>query len=90
MDSTNALITSLQNENVKLTQTIQELQIQLEKYTNNNRHKKYYEKNKERIKQNSKEYLTKLKEENPEKLKEYRHSAYLHRKEKAQNINNDA
>jgi hypothetical protein len=54
----------------------------LEKYTNNDRHKKYYEKNKTRIKANAKRYLNRLKEENPEKLKEYRHNAYLKRKER--------
>lgn len=53
---------------------------QLEKYTNNERHKKYYQQNKERIKENAKIYLNKLKLENPEKLKEYRHKAYLKRK----------
>ena len=54
----------------------------LEKYTNNDRHKKYYEKNKTRIKANAKRYLNQLKEENPEKLKEYRHNAYVKRKER--------
>jgi hypothetical protein len=44
--------------------------------------KKYYEKNKERVKENAKNYLNRLKVENPEKLKEYRHRAYLKRKEK--------
>lgn len=65
-----------------LQQEIQALKTQLEKYTNNERHRKYYEKNKERVKENAKQYLNKLKEENPEKLKEYRHRAYLKRKEK--------
>jgi len=53
----------------------------LEKYTNNARHKKYYEQNKEKVKENAKAYLNKLKTENPEKLKEYRHRAYIKRKE---------
>jgi hypothetical protein len=53
---------------------------QLEKYTNNDRHKRYYEKNKERVKENAKNYLNRLKEENPDKLKEYRHKAYMKRK----------
>ena len=53
---------------------------QLEKYTNNDRHKRYYEQNKDRVKANAKEYLNKLKEDNPEKLKEYRHRAYIKRK----------
>jgi hypothetical protein len=58
------------------------LKTQLEKYTNNDRHRKYYEKNKDKVKENAKQYLNKLKFENPEKLKEYRHRAYLRRKEK--------
>ena len=53
---------------------------QLEKYTNNERHKRYYEKNKDRVKENAKNYLNRLKVENPEKLKEYRHKAYIKRK----------
>jgi conjugal transfer/entry exclusion protein len=65
-----------------LEKQLEQTQKQLEKYTNNDRHKKYYEKNKTRIKANAKRYLSKLKEENPEKLKEYRHNAYLKRKEK--------
>jgi len=79
MDAKDEKITALQQE-------IQTLKTQLEKYTNNERHRKYYEKNKERVKENAKQYLNKLKEENPDKLKEYRHRAYLKRKEK---INND-
>jgi hypothetical protein len=47
--------------------------------------KEYYEKNKERVKENAKLYLNKLKDENPDKLKEYRHRAYLKRKEKMSN-----
>lgn len=75
MDAKDERIAALQNEIIQLKQ-------QLEKYTNNERHKKYYEKNKERVKQNAREYLNKLKEQNPEKLKEYRHRAYLKRKER--------
>lgn len=75
MDAKDEKIAALQQE-------IQNLKTQLEKYTNNERHRKYYEKNKERVKENAKQYLNKLKEENPEKLKEYRHRAYLKRKEK--------
>ena len=75
MDAKDEKITALQQE-------IQALKTQLEKYTNNERHRKYYEKNKDRVKENAKQYLNKLKEENPDKLKEYRHRAYLKRKEK--------
>ena len=59
----------------------------LKKYTNGENNKRYYEKNKEKVKQQGAEYLKKLSEENPEKLKEYRRNAYLKRKEKIQNIN---
>lgn len=65
-----------------LEKQLEETQSKLEKYTNNDRHKKYYEKNKTRIKANAKRYLNRLKEENPEKLKEYRHNAYVKRKER--------
>jgi hypothetical protein len=81
MDTKDEKIAALQTE-------INELKQQLEKYTNNERHKKYYEKNKERVKKNAREYLNKLKENNPEKLKEYRHRAYINRKERIKN-NND-
>ena len=77
-----AQISSLQQQNERLLSTIETLKKQLEKYTNNERHKKYYEKNKDRVKENAKNYLNRLKEENPDKLKEYRHRAYLKRKEK--------
>lgn len=69
----------LENENLK--QTIVELKNQLFKYTNNDRHKRYYEKNKDRIKENAIKYIEKLKVDNPDKLKEYRHKSYLKRKE---------
>jgi hypothetical protein len=75
MDAKDEKIAQLQAE-------VDRLQVQLEKYTNNERHRKYYEKNKERVKENAKLYLNKLKDENPDKLKEYRHRAYLKRKEK--------
>jgi len=59
-----------------------ELEERLKKYTNGNNHKKYYETNKEKVKELGRNYLQKLKEENPEKLKEYRQRAYQKRKEK--------
>lgn len=73
-------INELLVENDKLKQTIIELQTQLSKYTNTDRHKQYYAKNKDRIKQNANRYIEKLKIENPDKLKEYRHKSYLKRK----------
>lgn len=68
------------NDFLLLKIQLEENKKKLEKYTNNERHKKYYEQNKERIKENAKNYLNRLKTENPEKLKEYRHKAYLKRK----------
>ena len=80
-------IEELYDEIHNLRSQVQLLKSQLEKYTNNDRHKKYYEKNKERIKENAKRYIEKLKEENPEKLKTYRQRAYQNRKQK-DNTNN--
>ena len=59
-----------------------ELEERLKKYTNGDNHKRYYEKNKDKIKEQGTTYLKKMKEENPEKLKEYRRTYYLKRKEK--------
>lgn len=58
------------------------LKDKLQLYTNGKRHKRYYEKNSETVKQKAKEYIGKIKESNPEKIKEWRHTAYLNRKEK--------
>lgn len=73
-------ITELVKENEKLKTEIIELKEQLKKYTYGNTHKRYYEKNKEKIKEDRTNYLKKLKEENPEKLKEYRKRAYENQK----------
>jgi len=73
-----------ENENLKLE--IFELNEKLKKYTNSQGHKKYYEKNKNIVIEKSKTYLQKLKEENPEKLKEYRKTAYLNRKNKKKEL----
>ena len=59
-----------------------DLETKLKSYTNNNRHKKYYENNADAIKEKSKNYMEKIKETDPKKLKEWRHTAYLKRKEK--------
>jgi cell division septum initiation protein DivIVA len=73
-------------ENEKLKLEIDELNEKLKKYTNSQGHKKYYEKNKNIVMEKSKSYLQKLKEENPDKLKEYRKTAYLNRKNKKKEI----
>ena len=72
----------LKKENEDLKNKNIELEERLKKYTNGDNHKRYYEKNKEKYKELGSNYLQKLKEENPEKLKEYRRTAYLKRKEK--------
>ena len=78
-------IDEILQENQELKLKNAELEKRLQKYTNSDGHKKYYEKNKDIVKEKGKTYLQKLKEENPEKLKEYRHTAYLKRKAKLQN-----
>ena len=77
-------ITKLVEENEKLKNEILELKEQLKKYTYGNTHRRYYEKNKEKVKEGGANYFKKLKEENPEKLKEYRRTAYLNKKNKLQ------
>lgn len=79
-------ITNLVAENKKLKNEIIELKEQLKKYTYGNTHKRYYEKNKERVKEGGANYLKKLKEENPDKLKEYRRTAYLNKKNKLKEV----
>ena len=78
-------IDEILQENHELKLKNSELEKRLQKYTNSDGHKRYYEKNKETVKDNGKIYLQRLKEKNPEKLKEYRHTAYLNRKAKLQN-----
>ena len=84
---------NIKKENEELKEKIlllekenEELKGHLKKYTNAENNKRYYEKNKEKVKQQGAEYLKKISEENPEKLKEYRRNAYLKRKEKLQNL----
>ena len=73
---------ALKTEIEELRSKVSELEEKLKKYTNGDNHKRYYEKNKEVIKEAGSIYLKNLKEENPEKLKEYRKRAYQKRKEK--------
>jgi hypothetical protein len=80
-------ITELKQKMEKMENYIKELEEHLKKYTNNNRHLKYYENNKDVVKERTKHYMEKLKTENPEKLKEWRRNYYLKRKEKTQNEN---
>ena len=69
-----------ENDDLKIKNA--ELEERLKKYTNGDNHKRYYEKNKEQVKELGSNYLQKLKEENPEKLREYRRRAYQKRKER--------
>lgn len=80
----------IKKENEELKKTNTELEERLKKYTNGDNHKRYYEKNKEKVKEIGTNYLQKLKEENPEKLKEYRKTAYQKRKEKINQENTDS
>ena len=73
-----------ENKHLKAKNT--ELEEKLKKYTNSIGHKKYYETNKEIVMKKGAKYLQKLKEDNSEKLKEYRRTAYLNRKEKLKNL----
>ena len=65
-----------------LENQVAELEEHLKKYTNSTRHLKYYENNSEKVKERTKNYVEKLKTENPEKLKEWRRTYYLKKKEK--------
>ena len=88
-NSFNTKIETLTNENTILKQInselltkIDELTTRLHKYTNGQNHKRYYEKNKQKIKESGSLYLQKLKTENPDKIKEYSRAAYARKKEK--------
>jgi cell division septum initiation protein DivIVA len=74
-------------ENERLKQRISELEDKLKNYSNPPAHQAFYEKNKEKIIKESSERLKKLAQSNPEKIKEYRRTAYLKRKEKIKNEN---
>lgn len=80
MTEKQANIEELHKEINELKNEIKTLKERLQKYTNSDGHKNYYEKNKETVKAKAKTYLQKLKEENPEKLKEYRRRYYLKQK----------
>lgn len=75
-------INNLIKENEELKLKNKELEEKLKTYTNSDRHKKYYKNHTEIVKEKAKKYMDKIKETNPEKLKEWRHNAYLKRKEK--------
>ena len=74
-------------EELKIKNT--KLDEKLKSYTNPTRNKKYYEKNSNIVKEKAKIYMEKIKETNPDKLKEWRHTAYLKRKEKLKQSNEE-
>ena len=79
----------LKQINSELLAKVEELTTRLHKYTNGDNHKRYYEKNKEKIKQSGATYLKKLKEENPDKIKEYSKRAYANKKQKMMDASNN-
>lgn len=70
-------------ENELLKKKNIELEEKLRSYTNTERNKRYYEKNSEKVKAKAKNYMERMKTENPDKLKEWRHTAYMNRKNKS-------
>jgi mannitol/fructose-specific phosphotransferase system IIA component (Ntr-type) len=75
----------LEEENIKLRNELNDTKEHLKKYTSPLRNKTYYEENKEKHKQQVKEYREKTNyvyEVPPEKKKEYARRAYLNKKEK--------
>ena len=75
---------ALVKENEELRQQLKQLQEDHQQYTQNvvDSKRKYYESNKEIVKEKALQRLKKIAEDNPEKIKEYRKNAYLKRKEK--------
>ena len=73
-------------ENEQLKKKIVELEERLKSYNCSERYKKYYEKNTDKVKERNKNYTQKLKETDPEKLKEWRHNAYIKRKQKMKSV----
>ena len=71
---------ALIKENEELKKEILELKSHINSLAESK--KKYYENNKDIVKEKASQRLKKIAEENPEKIKEYRRNAYLKRKEK--------
>jgi hypothetical protein len=71
----------------KLKKENEELKAKLEKYVATDRHRNYYQENKEEIKQRNKEYREKTNYTiSAEKKKQYAKTAYLNKKAKQENI----
>ena len=86
----NEEVVELKQKIAKMEKYITELEYHLKKYTNSTRHLKYYENNKDVVKERTKNYVDKLKTENPEKLKEWRRNYYLKKKEKLKEQQNSS
>lgn len=76
---------ALRREIEELKEKNKNLEDRLKAYTNNSRHKKYYDNNSEIVKQRAKKYMEKIKETNPEKINQWNHNAYMKRKGKNNN-----
>lgn len=83
MDKLQIRLQELEEENALLRNENKELLEKLKK--NDDSRKKYYEEHKDVVNEKAKQRLKKMAEENPDKLKEYRRTAYLNRKEKLKN-----
>ena len=83
MDELQIRLQQLEEENAQLRNENKELLEKLKK--NDDSRKKYYEEHKDVVNEKAKQRLKKMAEENPDKLKEYRRTAYLNRKEKLKN-----
>jgi len=78
-------IKELEEENLRLSEELQKTQEHLKKYTAPESRKKYYEQNKEKIKEQVNEYKKNtnyIYQASPEQKKEYARRAYLKKKDK--------
>jgi hypothetical protein len=77
-----ASLEDIMKENADLKAKLAEMEEALKKYTNGERHQRYYDTHKEEVKSRAKTYMDKVKAENHEKIKEWRRNAYLKAKAK--------
>lgn len=78
-------ITELKKENSMLREELEKIKERLKRYTAPERHKMYYENNKEELRQKAKEYKEKTNyydNLSADKKKQYARTAYLNKKEK--------
>jgi len=79
---TNQEMAELKRQLDEMIEKNKQLEEQLHKYQHTKHHIKYYENNSDKVKERAKNYMNKIKETDPEKIKEWRHNAYIKRKEK--------